>query len=313
MRQIALRFQIPERVTRGYSLLSLDLADYRHGAMPEWETPQPGRGVLLVVGNHFPHKYLVPTANALAAAFPERRVVALGQAKPGTAADEPLFNPYALPQLSEAANLDGVHVGQLSDAEIAGYYAEADAVIFPSHYEGFGIPLLEALAARRPVFVRPLPVFRELWEGQNRNPNIHFYETTDGLLESLAAIPGWRETSPPPADGAKRSAGEIRDLLEAALLKADYHAIAGRLRALRQDAPAIVAPEPEPESLAESRARYVAERVEFFARRLFQSRLFYFFSRSVFRALRPVLQFARRGLRLRKRPAGPKADPTIIP
>jgi GT2 family glycosyltransferase len=311
MRQIELRFEVSSRMTRGHSLLSLDLGDYGHGAQAAFATAQPGRGTLLVIGNHFPHKYLVPTANALAQAFPGRRVVALGQAKAGNAPEgTPIFNPYALPELSDAVNLQGVPVGKLSDSQIAGFYADADAVIFPSHYEGFGIPLLEALAASRPVFVRPLPVFQELWEGQNHNPNIHFYHTTSELLESLAEIPRWRE-SRPTADGAGRSAREIRDLLEAALLKADYRTIAGRLRALRQDAPPVVLPEPEPETLAESRARYIAERVEFTARRFFQSRWLYHLSRVVFRTVRPVFQAGRWILRLFRPIAGVKPGPTI--
>jgi glycosyltransferase involved in cell wall biosynthesis len=39
-------------------------------------------------------------------------------------------------------------------------------VIFPSYYEGFGIPVLEAMAAHRPLIVSDIPVFRELTEGR---------------------------------------------------------------------------------------------------------------------------------------------------
>lgn len=287
MRQIEMRFQIPAGVTRMSSLLSLDLGDYRHGTVDASAAPpQPGRGVLIVIGNHFPHKYLVPTANALAAAFPERKVVALGQSKRGT---ETPFNPYALPELADAVNLDGANVGQLTDDQIGAFYAQADVVIFPSHYEGFGIPLLEALAAKRPVFVRPLPVFKELWEGHQRNPNIHFYETTDDLVRLLREVPQWQVPPAPPLDeGAGRTAREIRAVLEAALLKADYRGIAERIRAVQRDntpaAPVLI-----PMSPAESSVRFCGEKAEAVARWFFRERWRYVFFRTVFRVvLRPV-------------------------
>jgi GT2 family glycosyltransferase len=298
MRQIELRFQIPARVTRMASHLSLDLDDYRHGAADAGaKKPQPGRGTLLVIGNHFPHKYLVPTANALAAAFPKRKVIALGQSKPGAGTE---FNPYALPVLNNAVNLAGIHVGHLTDDQIGAFYAEADAVIFPSHYEGFGIPLLEALAANRPVFVRPLPVFKELWESHARNPNIHFYETTTDLVQRLQAVPRWQAPSAvPAAEDGRRSANEIRSLLEAALLKADFRTIAARLRALPSD----IAPPAKtgliPLSAAESAARFSGQRVELFARWLLSAQWRYAFLRGIYRnVMRPIMRVAGKCFRL---------------
>ncbi len=298
MRQIELRFQIPKRVTRMASYLSLDLGDYRHGVFDAGAAaPQPGRGVLLVIGNHFPHKCLVPTANALAGAFPKRKVIALGQSKPGTG---PAYNPFSLPALSNAGNLVGIGVGHLTDAQIGAFYAQADVVIFPSHYEGFGIPLLEALAAKRPVFVRPLPVFKELWESHGRNPNIHFYETTDDLVHCLRALPRWQvPMDAPPDEGGGRSAREIRALLEAALLKADYRTIAERLRALQPYTAPAARSGLIPLSAAESAARYFGERAELLARRLFRPQWVYVFCRTAYRGLiRPASQFLAKCFRL---------------
>ena len=42
-------------------------------------------------------------------------------------------------------------VGYLSKEELAGLYARAKLMVFPSLFEGFGIPLLEAMAAGCPV------------------------------------------------------------------------------------------------------------------------------------------------------------------
>jgi glycosyltransferase involved in cell wall biosynthesis len=47
--------------------------------------------------------------------------------------------------------------GRLTDGEIAALYGQAAALCFPSLYEGFGIPPLEAMALRCPVVASRLP------------------------------------------------------------------------------------------------------------------------------------------------------------
>lgn len=51
--------------------------------------------------------------------------------------------------------------GSVSDATRRDLYALADALLFPSRREGFGIPLLEAGLARLPIFCADIPPFRE--------------------------------------------------------------------------------------------------------------------------------------------------------
>jgi glycosyltransferase involved in cell wall biosynthesis len=57
------------------------------------------------------------------------------------------------------------HVQELnhcSDDELARHLASARALLFPSFAEGFGLPLVEALAMGVPVIASNLPVFREI-------------------------------------------------------------------------------------------------------------------------------------------------------
>src|SRR6202044_1261514 len=42
-------------------------------------------------------------------------------------------------------------LGRVSEDELAELYRHATALVFPSLYEGFGLPLLEAMARRTPV------------------------------------------------------------------------------------------------------------------------------------------------------------------
>jgi glycosyltransferase involved in cell wall biosynthesis len=48
------------------------------------------------------------------------------------------------------------------DHEVADLYALADALVFPSSSEGFGLPILEAAADRLPIVCSDLPVLRSL-------------------------------------------------------------------------------------------------------------------------------------------------------
>ena len=54
----------------------------------------------------------------------------------------------------------------LSDRDVQCAYSLCKAFVFPSSYEGFGIPILEAMAADRAQILSDIPVFREITENQ---------------------------------------------------------------------------------------------------------------------------------------------------
>jgi glycosyltransferase involved in cell wall biosynthesis len=104
------------------------------------------RAVVLSPGARRPHKNLVAVVEALAAIPSERRplLVAPGYVTP--------FDD----ELRERARAIGVSGDVLlpewlSAADIEGLYSLAELVVFPSLYEGFGFPVLEAMARGVPV------------------------------------------------------------------------------------------------------------------------------------------------------------------
>jgi glycosyltransferase involved in cell wall biosynthesis len=92
----------------------------------------------LVVGTLAQHKNLTGPVTAVAESG--RTVVVVG-----ASGDQQVF--------SDAAPLTGraVVAGRLSDAELAWLYRNAAALVFPSKYEGFGLPPLEAQSLGCPV------------------------------------------------------------------------------------------------------------------------------------------------------------------
>jgi len=108
---------------------------------------------------------------ALRAQFPRAALVITGPLGPHNPANIHYFNQ--LLSLRESLGLNGcahflaeVCSEYLPDGVIADFYHLADALIFPSREEGFGIPILEAGMAGLPIFCADIPPLREL-AGEN--------------------------------------------------------------------------------------------------------------------------------------------------
>ena len=112
------------------------------------------RPYLLFVGTLEPRKNLGVLLRAFAAvcaADPDGPLLALaGPAGWGEAADVPA-----------AASGRVVRLGYLDESDLRGIVAGARALVFPSVYEGFGLPPLEAFAAGVPVVASDIPTTRE--------------------------------------------------------------------------------------------------------------------------------------------------------
>lgn len=102
------------------------------------------------IGTVLPHKnyaFLVRTAKR----YPHLRFAVTGHAdrfNGGTVS-------MGLPNIT--------YLGRLSDGQMKACLAAAKALVFPTLYEGFGIPPLEALAVGTPAIVSDIPVLREVY------------------------------------------------------------------------------------------------------------------------------------------------------
>jgi glycosyltransferase involved in cell wall biosynthesis len=73
----------------------------------------------------------------------------------------PTFAPVALPQAPSVRRL-----GYVPDDDLRSLLTAAVALVYPSRYEGFGLPPLEAWACGTPALVSDIPVLRETTEGR---------------------------------------------------------------------------------------------------------------------------------------------------
>jgi len=109
---------------------------------------------VLCVGTVERRKDLVTAVEAIAR-IPDVRLISAGP-----------LTPYADEVRSTAARLglsDRVDLrGYVNDLTLRDLYARAVALVFPSRYEGFGLPPLQALACGLPVVAARIPVTEEV-------------------------------------------------------------------------------------------------------------------------------------------------------
>ncbi len=168
----------PDRVTvipAGAS--SLDPADAAGTDAPARPRPE-GRYVLSVCSLE-PRKNLARLLAAWALARERAELADVDLVIVGAA--EWLFRDARFP----GAGAPGIRLaGYVSDEELARYYRHAEALVYVPLYEGFGLPPLEAMAARVPVLVSDIPALREVCGAAAlyRSP-LSVPEIADGLRE----------------------------------------------------------------------------------------------------------------------------------
>ncbi len=84
-------------------------------------------------------------------------------------------------------SLDVHQVGFVSDAELRALYENALALVFPSFYEGFGLPPLEAMTCGCPVIISEQPALLEVCGGAALHCDAH---DNDAIMRHMQTIAG---------------------------------------------------------------------------------------------------------------------------
>jgi glycosyltransferase involved in cell wall biosynthesis len=106
--------------------------------------PSAGGRQVLMVGRITPSKNVLRAIEAIAQ-VPEAILTLVGQ-----------MDPLYAPRLEQAVSERGLqsrvrYLGQVEQRVLANLYRSADALLLPSLHEGFGVPVIEALAFNVPV------------------------------------------------------------------------------------------------------------------------------------------------------------------
>lgn len=102
------------------------------------------------------HTYLLDAFELLWARGVEVRLCIIG--KVGWKSEELIGRIQRHPELNRKLFI----FNRLNDSGLEYAYAHACALVFPSHAEGFGLPLVEAMQRGVPVMASDIPVFREI-------------------------------------------------------------------------------------------------------------------------------------------------------
>ncbi len=131
---------------------------------------------VLVVGNNFAHKGVRDAIDHLGTEWP---VVVLGG------------EPEPVP-----ANVHWLASGTISRQHVRELFSNSRMLVYPSYYEGFGLPVIDALALGKPVVVLDSAINREL-ASTLADSNLHrissmkaLHSTVSKLFQTESARPG---------------------------------------------------------------------------------------------------------------------------
>ena len=76
------------------------------------------------------------------------------------------------------------YLGYVSEERLKQLYGEAFALVFPSHYEGFGLPIVEAMSQGCPVITRKNTSLEEV----GGSAALYYNDTIQDLVETMIRL-----------------------------------------------------------------------------------------------------------------------------
>lgn len=209
----AVRDIIPPGLDAAYQPQNLD---EQRASLAELSLPDIAAPYLLSVATHEPRKNIHALVRAFidlkqAGSLPGFRLVLVGAAG---------WKNHRLQRaLREGAGFGVVTTGYVPEKLLPGLYAGAEAFVFPSLYEGFGMPVLEARACGTRVLTSDSPELREA-----AGPHATYVTPTpegirEGILHALSA-PRRSETDLYQQYSWKRSALRLASVFQPETAKA---------------------------------------------------------------------------------------------
>ena len=161
-RLIAVSHNTKRDLLRYYPLSESSIDVIHHGVDPSFfSIPRTPENILLCVSTLHPHKNverLVRVFGTLHSRHPELRLVLAG------------IRGFATEQIEQAITATGTDgsveiTGWLELEALRSLYSRARIFVYPSSFEGFGMPVLEAMAAGIPTVCSDIPPLREVAGG----------------------------------------------------------------------------------------------------------------------------------------------------
>jgi glycosyltransferase involved in cell wall biosynthesis len=176
----------------------------------------PQRPYLLTMGKHFPHKNFETLLRSFA-------ILRASTGYPGQLVLAGAFTSHTrqLQNQAQALGLTGqvTFLGYVSDVARNQLYAGADAFVFPSLYEGFGMPPVEAMSRGIPVVCSETTSLPEVTLGLAA----YYSPATDAsaLAQAIARV----LAAPPAAWKLQQTAGAVRQRYNPAAVAKEYVAL----------------------------------------------------------------------------------------